>query len=69
MSDIDQERVLYAAECWVRGIIDSWIGEYGAWDDVIQECELTDEELEFIQNKVKFTITAEAIAQTKEETQ
>lgn len=69
MSGIDKERILEVAEYWARGIIDSWIGEYGAWDDVVQEYELTEEELEFIQNKINFIIMAEVVTEADEETQ
>ena len=43
------------AEEWLEGLVDTWFWEYSSWDGLVEEGELTEEELERIQDKIRFT--------------
>ena len=43
------------AEEWLEATVDAWFWEYGSWDDLIMDGVITEEELEQIQSKVRFT--------------
>lgn len=43
------------AEEWLEATVDAWFWEYGSWDDLIMDGVITEEELERIQSKVRFT--------------
>lgn len=45
---IDKERTEAIFKGWVRSLVDSWIGEYTAWDDLLEEEIITEEEYEYI---------------------
>lgn len=42
-------------EEWLEATVDAWFWEYGSWDDLIMDGVITEEELEQIQSKVRFT--------------
>ena len=54
-----KKELLSIAHCWVDSQIDSWVQEYEAWDMVVEDEGLTEDELEWIQENVKFTIKCE----------
>lgn len=37
-------------ESWIHDQVDNWLYEYVAWDDKIEDGEITEEELEVIQS-------------------
>lgn len=43
------------AEEWLEATVDAWFWDYGSWDDLIMDGVITEEELEQIQSKVRFT--------------
>lgn len=43
------------AEEWLEATVDAWFWEYGAWDDLIMDGVITEEDLETIQAKIRFT--------------
>lgn len=58
---MNKERLLKIAKEWAHDQIDNWINEYEAWDDLIEDETLSEEELEWIQDNVKFNINVEEI--------
>lgn len=52
----DEDELKSIALQWAHETIADWQYEYGAWDSLVENEELTDEELEFCQS-VRFKIT------------
>lgn len=52
----DEDVLRAIAKQWAYDKLESWQYEYGAWDYVVENEELTDEELEFCQG-VAFKIS------------
>jgi len=46
-------------EQWIRETVDSWLHEYGAWDDKLEDGlnEFNEEDWEYIKNNLKFDVT------------
>ena len=44
------------AKRWAEDTIEGWQTEYGSWDDVAENAELTDEELEYLMYSVRFAV-------------
>ena len=63
---MDEKRLLEVAAQWARDTVDDWICEYLAWDNLIEDGTLTDEEYDWIRENVKFSISAENINQQEE---
>lgn len=56
ITDQRKEDLLEIANNWAHDQIDSWLCEYGAWDDRIEDETLSDDELLWIQQNVQFNI-------------
>lgn len=56
---MNKEQLKSIAEQWLQNTIESWFYEYGSWDYIVKDQELTDEELEWIQANIKFKFEAE----------
>lgn len=41
---------------WADELIESWQPEYGSWDGIAENSELTDEELEYLMYSVRFAV-------------
>lgn len=39
-------------ESWIRDQIDAWIGEYDAWDMLIEDGDITEEDWEYIRSNL-----------------
>jgi hypothetical protein len=50
-----EEELKAISEEWLTGLIDTWFWEYGAWDGFVEDEEITDDKLEWIQNNIRFT--------------
>ncbi len=61
ITDQRKEDLLEIANNWANEQISSWLCEYGSWDDRIEDETLSDDELEWIQDNVKFNISVEEI--------
>jgi len=49
---LEQRRIdIYSS--WVYNLISDWKGEYGAWDDLLESGEVTDEDLDWIRENLK----------------
>lgn len=55
----NEERVLFAKH-WADELISSWLHEYGAWDGWLEDGDLDEEDLKWIQKNVRFRVTTEA---------
>jgi hypothetical protein len=44
------------AKRWADDLIESWQPEYGAWDDLAEREDLTDEELEYLMYSVRYAV-------------
>lgn len=55
-----KQELLSIAEDWASNCIDNWLNESGAWDHLVED-ELTEEELYWIQDNVKFNVNVEEI--------
>lgn len=52
----DKEELKAIALQWAQDTLEGWQYEYGAWDGLVENEEITDEELEFCQG-VNFKIS------------
>ena len=58
---MNEEQLKSIAEQWLQNTIENWFYEYDSWDYIVEDQELTDEELEWIQNNIKFNFEAVGI--------
>lgn len=58
---MDKEFLKRIAEVWLQNTIESWFYEYGSWDAVVEDNDLTEEDVEWIQNNIKFNFEAEIV--------
>lgn len=61
MTSKTKEDLLAIAQEWADDLISVWISEYGAWDYTVECEEMTDDDLDWIQNNVKFNINVEEV--------
>lgn len=63
MTSKTKEELLSIAEEWANDQLEIWIGEYGAWDHLLEDpdTEFSDDDLDWIQNNVKFNINVEEV--------
>lgn len=58
---MDKEFLKRIAEVWLQNTIESWFYEYGSWDVIVEDNNLTEEDVEWIRNNIKFNFEAEII--------
>lgn len=44
------------AQRWANDLIESWQPEYGSWDGIAEDSDLTDEELEYLMYSISFAV-------------
>jgi hypothetical protein len=53
---MDKEKLLTVAQQWAEDTISDWFFEYGGWDTLLEDDEISEEELGWIQENITFNI-------------